>query len=453
MSKIQFDLTEGRILNKLLIISGPIMATQLFQMAYNLIDMFFVGSISYEAVAATGAAGMFMWLSVAFFVIGSMGASIGVSQNKGRGDMATAKKFAQNSLLVALILGLVYAVIVIIKAPTFISWLGIREEHVIADAALYLRIIALSFPMLFANNAITGAFNGSGNSGFPFKLKMIGLVINVIISPILIFSLNMGIMGAAIATGCGYIITGLLLIFAMKSKKYSPFDGFSFVEIFKPDKTIIKQIFKWTLPVAIENASFTILTMVVTNFTASFGAVAIATKQIGVQMVSMTFLIAGGYAQAFTSFVGQNYGAGKMQRIKKGFNISIGLMISWGSIVTLVLVVFGASFYRLFTSNPLIIASGVRYLRIVAFVQIITCIEMLCTGTFRGFGKTTPPLIASVTFNTLRIFIAFGLSQTPLGLYGVFIGEAIGVFLRGSTIYIWYSIFSRRFLKKQEVCA
>ena len=448
-----YDLTNGSILNKLLLIAGPVMATQLFQMAYNLIDMFFVGRISDDSVAAIGAAGMFIWLSVAFFVIGSMGAEIGVSQNKGKGDMAAAKRFAQNALFIALVLGVIFASVIVLFTDVLIGLIGIQEAHVARDAALYLRIIGVAFPMLFMNNAITGAFNGSGNSRLPFYLKMIGLVVNVIASPILIFVLDLGIMGAAIGTAIGYTVTGSLLVFAIKHTKTSPFENFSFREVLQPDKATVMQILKWSLPVAIESGSFTMLTMFIINMIASFGADAIATKQIGVQIESLTWLVGGGYAAAFTSFVGQNYGANKIDRIKKGFRISLLVQGSWGIFTTLVLIFGGGAIFGIFTDNPEIIASGIRYLRIGAFIQIAICIEAICAGAFRGMGETLPPSITTITFNILRVFIAFGLSRTPLGLYGVFIGGASGVLLRGIVLPIWYYVYSRKKFKQQEVTA
>ena len=442
MAKKEYDLTNGSILSKLLLIAGPVMATQFFQMAYNFIDVFYVGRISSDAVASVAAAGMFIWLSVAFFIIGSMGAEIGVSQSKGKGDMQKAKRFAQNALFIALVLGIFFATITVLFSEAFISILGLREVHVARDAAMYLRIVGVAFPMLFMNNAITGAFNGSGNSRLPFYLKMIGLVVNVILSPILIFVFNLGIIGAAIATAIGYTTTGSLLVFAIKNPKTSPFEDFRFREVLHPDKATVHQILKWSLPVAVESGSFTLLTMFITNMVASFGAAALAAVHIGVQIESLTWLIAGGYAAAFTSFVGQNYGANKICRITKGFRISLLVLISWGSFTTLVLIFAGGAIYSVFTDNAEIIATGIRYLRILAFVQIIKCLDAVCAGTFRGLGKTIPPSVTNITFNTLRVFIAFGLSQTALGLYGVLIGAATGVFLRGTAIIIWYLIYS-----------
>lgn len=444
MAKKEYDLTKGSILNKLLIIASPLMATQLFQMAYNLIDMFFVGRISSDAVAATGAAGMFLWLSVAFFIVGATGASIGVSQNKGRGDMEKARKFADNALFIALVLGTLFATAMILFTDFFIGLVGIREPHVARDAVIYLRVISFAFPIIFINNAITGAFNGSGNAKLPFYCKMGGLILNVIISPILIFVLNWGVLGAAVATAIGHGVTGIMLLVMIRHPKMSPFEDFTFRRAVVPEKEIIKQIVKWTVPVFLESASFTMLTMIIMNMIASFGSDAMATKQIGTQVEALTWLIGGGFATAFTSFVGQNYGAKKIERIKEGFKIAASVQIAWGLLVTLIMVFGGRFIFGLFTDNESIIISGITYLRISAFVQITGCLDGVCTGAFRGMGKTLPPSITTTTFNTLRVFIAYGLSLTPLGLYGVFIGAVSGIFLRNVGIIIWYAVYAKK---------
>jgi len=109
MSTDKYNLVEGSIVNKLFFVAAPIVITQLFQMAYNLTDMFWLGRLSSDAVAASGTAGLFIWLSYAFFLFGRMGAEIGVSQNLGRGDKETARRFAQNAVIIGVALGIAVA--------------------------------------------------------------------------------------------------------------------------------------------------------------------------------------------------------------------------------------------------------------------------------------------------------------------------------------------------------
>ena len=438
------DLTSGSILKKLIAIAAPIMAMQVFQMAYNLIDMFFLGRISADAVAAAGSAGMFLWLSVAFFIIGQLGAEIGVSQATGRGDSEQAHRYAKNAILIALVLGIIISAITISFSPQLISILRIQETHVVRDATRYLQIIGFAFPLIFLNNAISGIFNGVGNSKLPFYLKSIGLFFNILITPIFIFSFGWGITGAAVATAIGHTLTGLLMLFAVKHPKLTPFADFKFKAILTLDKTIIKQIFKWSLPISLDSALFTSLTMIIAGFVASFGAGAIAAQRVGTQIESLAWLIGGGYASAFRAFVGQNYGAKAFTRLKKGYWLSISAMTLWGLGVGLVMFFLGESIFRIFIQDPEIVAIGVAYLRILAVIQIAQCMDGVSASAFDGLGKTLPPTVVRITFNALRVLVAYFLSQTALGINGIWIGIAFGNLMRGLVLTGWYLIYSRK---------
>lgn len=450
MSTKGIDLTAGSILKKLIAIAAPVMAMQVFQMAYNLIDMFFLGRISDDAVAASGSAGMFLWLSVAFFIVGQLGAEIGVSQSTGKGDAITARKYAENAILIAIILGIATAIVTILFSEQLIGVLRIQEAHVARDSALYLRIVGFAFPMIFINNAISGVYNGVGNSKLPFYLKTIGLMFNILITPIFIFALGWQIIGAAVATAIGHTVTGLLLLFSVKHPKLCPFDHFKFKEIFVADKAIIKQIVKWSLPITADSALFTSLTMIIAGFVAGFGSGAIAAQRVGTQIESLSWLVGGGYAAAFRSFVGQNYGAGKVDRLKKGYQISSVVMTLWGLGVGLVMFFAGGPIFRLFIAEPESVTIGISYMRILAVVQIAQCMDGLSASAFDGLGKTLPPTIVSIIFNAGRVLIAFFLSQTALGLDGIWIGIAFGNLMRGVVLTGWYLLHSRKMYQEVD---
>jgi len=451
MSAKRIDLTQGSILKKLIAMAAPIMAMQVFQMAYNLIDMFFLGRISADAVAAAGSAGMFIWLSVAFFIVGSMGAEIGVSQSVGKKDLPMAKKYAKNAVLIALVLGIAVMVVTLIFPNQFMRILRIQEAHVVRYAVIYLQIAALSFPLVFLNNAISGVYNGVGNSKLPFYLKSIGLVFNIIITPIFIFTFDWGIVGAAVATSLGQAVSGVLMLMALKHPKLTPFpDDFRFRQVLQPDLTVVKQIFKWALPISVDSALFTSLSMIIAGFVAYFGAGAIAAQRVGTQIESLTWLVGAGYASAFRAFVGQNYGAQQVDRLKKGFRLSASVMASWGVGVGLVMFFAATPLFSLFIDDPEVVAIGVAYMRILATVQIAQCLEGVSASAFDGLGQTLPPTVVRITFNALRVLVAFFLSQTALGINGIWIGIAFGNLMRGAVLTSWYLIYSRKKLQITE---
>ena len=418
--------------------------TQVFQMAYNLTDMFWLGRLSSDAVASSGTAGLFLWLSVALFLFGRMGAEIGVSQNLGRGDKDAARGFAQNSIFLAFILGIFGTTIIVLFHETLIGFFGIKEAHVEKDAREYLAISSLGFPLGFTLAAITGIFNGAGNSRKSLLINGIGFIINMILDPILIFIAGWGIHGAGFATVIAQFITVFIAIVALKRDKNRPFDE---IKLFvRPCPEKIKQITKWVAPVSLESALFTILTMMLTPLVAVYGSGALATVRVGSQIESLTWLIAGGYAGALTAFIGQNFGAGKWSRINKGFRISVILMISWGLFVTVLLFFGGEVLYKIFIPNdPDVIKLGIHYLRILAIVQIPQCLEGVAAGVFRGKGKTLPPSVASIISNITRVLLAYlSVHFTDYGLTGIWVAVAISATIRGLWCFGWYLIHSRK---------
>jgi putative MATE family efflux protein len=445
------DLTQGNILNKILLMAIPLMATQFFQMMYTLVDMFFLGRIDSYSVAASGTASMYIWLTVAFFIIARAGAEIGVSQSLGKKDSETAKKYSYNACFIALILGVFYGAILFFLSPQLISFFRLEEAHVVADAIIYLSILGLCLPFNFVSFAFIGSFNGAGNSKLPSIIKAGGLGINIILSPLFIFTFGMGIKGAAIATVIAQACAFFTYAIMIKYHKDRPFEEYHFRNVFKPDKKIITQIFKWSMPLSIESACFTILTMIISREIATFGAGAMATLRVGSQVEALSWLIGVGFATAITAFVGQNDGAKKNEQNKKGVRISLILMSIYGLVISLFMLFAARQIFGIFITDPNIIPLGVSYLRIFATVQLIACIEAVISGAFRGLGKTKPPSIIAIIFNISRVFFALGLARTPLGLDGIWIGMAIGNLLRGGVLLIWYHLYSKKLFTLQEI--
>jgi putative MATE family efflux protein len=449
----KYNLVEGSIVNKLFFVASPIIVTQIFQMAYNLTDMFWLGQLSSDAVAASGTAGLFLWLSMAFFLFGRMGAEIGVSQNLGRGDKDAARSFAQNSIVIAVFLGIIVAVTFVAFHEQLIGVFGIREAHVERDAGEYLALVSMGMPMVFTTAAVTGIFNGAGNARVSLLIQGIGFSVNMVVDPLLIFTAGLGIHGAGLATIIANTVSVTLAIIMLKKHKNRPFEK---MKIFiKPKKEVIKQIFRWVSPISLESGLFTILTMMVTPLVAIYGAGALAAVRVGSQIESLTWLIAGGYASALTAFTGQNFGAGKWSRIHKGFRISTWMMACWGLVVGLVLFFGGGVLFRIFVPNdPEVIELGIRFLRIFAVIQIPACLEGVAAGIFRGQGKTLPPSIASISSNILRVVLAYAsVYFTDFGLSGIWVAVSISAGVRGIWIITWYLLYSREVPKGDVVQA
>ena len=440
--KQQSDLTKGSIFQKLIFVAIPIMGSQLLQMLYNLTNMFFLGRVSSEAVAAAAASMMFIWLSMALLLMGRMGAEIGVSQNKGRGDMETAALFAQNAWRMALILGIIYGSALVFFSAQLLAVFNIQEAAVAEMATEYLRILGLGIPAMYLSASLAGSFNGSGNSRIPFLVNAIGTLISVFLNPLLIFTFALGIQGAAIATVISQWLVLILALWAIKKHKNRPFEKIKLLA--PPNREIRRQILRWTSPISLESAAFTLLMMAVTRLIIDFGYGALAIYHIGAQIEALSWLIGVGFGTAVTAFVGQNYGAGKWERIEKGFRISSIAMLVWGIAVTVLMIFGGYVLFGLFLREDELRHMGAFYLRILALTQIPGCLEHVGAGFFRGQGKPLRPSIVSITTNILRVALCYLLAATALGLHGIWWGVTLTAMLRGSAIFVWAMIVLAR---------
>ncbi len=441
MDSQRFNLTQGSITRKLLMVSLPIIGTQLMLMGYNLVDMFLLGRVGSGAVAASGSAGMFMWLSGGLMLVGRMGSEIGVAQSKGRRDNAAAMGFSHDSLFLAIVLSLVFAAACLLIPDRLIGFLNIQEADIAQAAQDYLFIIGMGMPALFISSAISGAFTGAGNSRAPFFVNAIGLGLNAGLDPLFIFTLGMGVQGAAWATIISQNISCLLCIYWLLYRRDRPFPHFVIRQ--RPDMDRVRQILRWSVPVSIENMLFTFFSMVVARQVALFGADAITVIRVGSQVESLCWLICLGFSSGITAFIGQNYGAGLWMRIRRGLRLSLLIITAWGLLVTALFLTFGREITGLFVPEERIAEMGEVYLRILAMSQVFFCLESIAAGAFRGLGRTTPPSIASIISNGARAPLAYLVPAMGFGLPGMWWVISITASIRGAWVFAWFLLYSR----------
>lgn len=441
----EINLTEGNISRTIIKLSLPIIGTSFIQMAYNMIDMIWLGRVGSDAVAASGTAGFFLWFGMSFVLISKIGGEIGVAQSLGEKDFEATKKYISNAIILNVILGVIYAILLILFSKQLISFFNLGNADIENNARVVLIILAVAISFNFINPVFTGILNGAGDSSTPFYINACGLVFNIICDPLLIFGVGaikpMGVIGAAIATSLAQLLVTLLFIIVLKKRKEEYFK----INIFKYyDRNYIKKISKLGVPIAIQNGVFSFLSMTIARIIAVWGPVAVAVQKVGSQIESISWMTAEGFSSALGAFVGQNYGAEKTERIGKGYIISLILACSLGLMATVLFVGFGSHVFALFIPEKEAISLGVSYLGIVGLSQIFMCIEITTTGAFNGLGRTTMPSIISVVFTALRIPLALILSKTFLGLDGVWWSISISSILKGIILFIIFYIFYMR---------
>lgn len=443
--KKNVNFLEGPIFPSLTKLALPIMATSLIQMAYNMIDMIWIGRISSNAVAAVGAAGMYMWLSNGLATLAKMGAQVKVGYSIGADNQEAAVSYAKNALQLVLVFGVLFGILCVIFADPLISFFRLSNPDVISDAKIYLQITCGLVIFSFVNQVFTGIMTAMGNSQSSFLATAVGLVINMILDPVLIFGIGpfprMGVMGAAIATVFAQlVVTMMFLVYAMR-------DEFIFRRmniLQKPNLSHIADLVQIGLPTALQSLLFTGISMIIARLVASFGDAAIAVQKVGSQIESISWMTADGFAAAVNSFLAQNFGAGNYTRIKKGYASAMGVVLIWGTFCTLLLILFPAPIFRIFILEDALLPMGIEYLRILGVSQLLMCIEITTAGAFAGLGKTIPPSVTGILLTSARIPMAFLLTGTALGLNGIWWSVTISSILKGIVLFSWFMVYLRR---------
>lgn len=431
--KDRLNLTEGRITEKLLKLSLPIMGTSFIQMGYNMIDMIWVGKAGSKAVAAVGTAGFFPWLAMAFIMISKVGGEIKVAQSIGANNISTTKSYMKSAIEINIILAIIYTISLIVLNKQLIGFFRLGDLEVITMSRQYLIIVALGMVFYFINPVFTAIFNGLGNSKTHFRINTVGLITNIILDPILIFGWGfapkLGVAGAAIATVFAQIVVTTCFIYIIVKSKEEYFKLRLFKEI---ETKYYKVLYKLGLPIAIQSGMFTVFSMLLGVIVASWGPVAVAVQKVGSQIEAISWMTAEGLSVALGSFVGQNYGAKKYSRINKGCKIAITVSSVLGIITTLVLVFAGESIFSIFIDESEAIEKGAVYLKILGYSQFFMCLEIITTGAFKGLGRTYIPSIIITILTGARVPLAYFISRPEmLGLNGVWWSITLSSILKG----------------------
>lgn len=434
--KKSINLVSGNISSTLFKLSIPILGTSFIQMAYNMIDMIWVGRLGSNPVAAVGTAGFFTWFGTSLVFISKVGAEVGISQAIGKNDINERNKFVYSSLFINLLIALLYTIILIIFKDSLIGFFKLGNEEIIKMAVDFLVIVSLGMVFYFLNPLFTGIFNASGNSKIPFVINTIGLIFNILFDPILIFGWfgfkPMGVVGAAIATVGAQIVVSILFIITFIRNGYS----FKLKNIKYIDKKVIYQICKLGIPTALQNCSFAFFAMIIGRIVSAWGPVSIAVQKVGSQIEAISWMTAEGFGVALTAFVGQNYGANKWDRIIKGYKATMLMSIIIGVFATILLIFFGEGIFAIFIPEQEAIIGGSNYLKILGLSQIFMCIEITTAGAFSGLGNTITPSWVGIVLTGARIPLAILLTRlTTLGINGVWYSISFTSIIKGILLF------------------
>ena len=398
------------------------MASSFLGTLYNITDMAWIGLLGAKAVAGVGVGGMFTWLSQGLVSLARMGGQVQVAQHIGRREQEEAHGYAQAAVQMSALLGILFAAVVLILLKPLIGFFKLEDAEALAAAFSYTKIACGLIMFSFLSLTLTGLYTAQGDSKTPFAANLVGLAVNMILDPVLILGPGpfprLGVTGAAIATVTAqFIVMSILVMRIFVTKKENVLKGIQLFEKIQPK--YVRGICKIGIPTALQGMAYCMISMVLTRMVSGFGAEAIATQRVGGQIESVSWNTADGFGAALNAFIGQNYGAGKMDRVKKGYRASLITVGVWGLFITLLFVCFPEQISGVFFHEPTAIATAVGYMIIIGYSEAFMSVELMTVGALSGLGKTHLCSVISITLTSARIPLAILLSGTALGLLGI----------------------------------
>ena len=434
------NLTKGPILKTLTKLAIPIMASSFLGTLYNITDMAWIGLLGSKAVAGVGVGGMFTWLSQGLAAMARMGGQVQVAQCIGRGERDKAHRFAQAAVQLATLMGMAYAIISLLLTRQMVGFFQLTDPEAQIAALSYTKIACGLIVFSFLTLTLTGLYTAQGDSKTPFLANLIGLVTNMILDPVLILGPGsfpkLGVVGAAIATVTAQaIVMSIMILGVIIQKKENVLKGIRLTA--KIPKEYLGGICRIGIPTAIQ--AYCAISMVLTRMVSAYGAEAVATQRVGGQIESVSWNTADGFAAALNAFIAQNYGAGKMDRVRKGYRASLWTVGIWGLLISFIFICFPQTIADIFFHEPKAVATAVGYLVIIGFSEAFMCVELTTVGALSGLGRTRLCSIISITFTSARIPLAIILGGL-IGLSGIWWALSVTSIVKGiifTCTFLW----------------
>lgn len=404
LKKQKLDMLNGSIWNKLPVFALPIAATGILEQLFNASDIAIVGNFAQTdktaAVAAVGANSPIIGLILNLFIGIALGANVVIANAIGRDDKQTVQKAVHTSMVVSVIGGVLVAIIGELIAEPLLTALNVPDD-VLELALLYLRIYFLGMPVILLYNFEAAIFRSIGETKMPLIALTLSGILNVLLNLFFVIVLKMSVNGVATATVLANVVSaGILYVKLVKSDKYIKVE-FKKLRI---DGKVFAKIMQIGLPAGIQSAVFAVANIVIQGAINSLGTTVIAASSAAFNIEIIAYNVMNSFSQACTTFVGQNFGANKIDRCKKTlFLCLIEDAIASGTAILIVLIT-GKFLLSIFNNNPEVIEIGYTRLVIIFIAYIFSMLYEVMSGYLRGFGfSLVPAILTTVGVCVLRI--------------------------------------------------
>lgn len=407
MKNNSHTLTKGSVGKGILLFALPLLGSSLIQQLYSTVDLIFVGQLlGTKASAAIGASGLIVTCMIGFFNGMAVGTNVFAARHYGARRFEQLKKLIQTIFWTGIIGGFFLTVIGLVLSPVFLTWMG-TPESIFLLAVRYLRIYMASMISVVSYNLLSGVLRALGDSRTPMLYQFFGGIINVFADFIFLYVFHMGVEGTAFATlfSQTFAAIGVMIHLYRLKKTYALRIRFSDCSLKE-----FTDILKVGVPAGVQSIIITLSNIIIQSQINTLGVTSVASFTVYFRVELIIYLPIVALGQAVVSFIGQNYGAGNWERIKKGNRLCIfgGSLITFAACILLIIAM--PVILNVFTKDAAVAAQTLEIVKVTfPFYFFYTVLECF-SSNLRGFGKAFLPMIVTViSFCGFRIVALFAL--------------------------------------------
>ena len=416
------NLTAGPLGRQILVFSLPLVLSNLLQAVFNMTDIAVVGRFAgSQALGSVGSTTIFITLMTGFLIGLGGGVNVLVARFYGAEQPRDVEKSVHSALLVCLAAGVLLLVVGVGFSPALMRLLGTKPD-LIDGAILYLRIYFLGMPAMAIYNFGNGVFSAVGDTRKPLVYLTIAGVLNVGLDLFFVIVWKMSVAGAALATILSQYLSAFLILRALART-----EGCYGLqrEKLRLDPAMTRSILGLGVPAGCQNAIFALANLFIQASINTFDTVVVSGNAAAANADPLVYDVMAAFYTACASFMSQNYGAGKPERVKKSYFISLGYSFGIGAALGLSLVVFGQAFLSLFTTEPAVAEAGMQRLLVMGLSYPISAFMDCTIAASRGLGRTIVPtfivIMGSCVFRVIWVYTVFAFFGTLLSLYLLFV--------------------------------
>ena len=415
-------LTEGPLAKQILLVSLPLALSNLLQVLFNMSDVAVVGRFAGStALGAVGSTSIFVTLFTGFLIGLSNGINVLVARFYGARHPNDVHKTVHSALIVSIIAGVVLLLVGLLGSPALLRLLNTKED-LLPGAILYLRVYFLGMPALALFNFGNAIFSAIGETKKPLIYLSTAGVLNILLNLFFVIVCNMDVAGVAVASIISQYFSAILVTAALLRSRESYCLRLSQLRF---HKTRTKAILSIGIPSGLQNAIFALANLFIQRGVNTFSATMVAGNSAATNADALVYDVMQAFYTACGSFIGQNYGAGKKDRIRRTFLISTAYAFGAGLLLGLGLLLFGRPFLSLFTTDPQVMDAGMYRLTVMS---VSYCVSAFMDGSIaasRGLGKSAVPMVivilGSCVFRIIWVYTVFAWFGTITSLYLLYV--------------------------------